>query len=243
MKPDGSTVNEVMQDRGNEALAYSGMHDKISDALELLVAYSALLDRMEDKRFTKAEKIKNELFTGGNVRLIIHNILRSPEVPWDRKLELAESVFDNSSEFILSALDQDSKHQNDVVKPIRTARSKLIEIVNEIRHNRELIQSKELMERRQSQVNSIIMFKALKGRFNVMCNLCVRSNSNESLLSAIHGVRHEDDCKFKNDQGRPIGELLNADIQDHYQIKPPMDQTVQQEAERRHKKRGAKPKY
>jgi hypothetical protein len=239
---DGSKGSFVDPNRGNIPLALSAIHEKVKGSIELLLAYSAKLGLMDDKRFIKAEKIKTDLFTGGDMRQLLSNIISDTSTPWDRRLELAESMFDISSRFILAGLDKDSKHQKNIVEPISAAREKLIEIVNEVRYNRELEQSREQLQRKQAQINRIIAFKGLPKRYNVMCHFCARTNDDETLLLAIHGVRHEDDCKFKNDENKPVEEI--DQILAHYAREPPLQmQDENKENQEPAKKRGAKPKY
>lgn len=227
-QPDGTAVLEVSDDKGNQPAAYTGMYGKIKDAIDLLLAYSAQLERMEDKRFAKAEQIKNELFGGGELRLFFQNIISSPFMDWDRRMELAESLFSQSSNHIISALAKDSKYQDTIVGPLKAAAKQLEEMILEIRSTRELQKDRDEMYRRSSQIKSIRMFQPMQNHHNVMCNFCVRTNHNESLLIALSKITHEQDCEFRQDHDLPAEQLLKPEILAHYARLKPLTPTKEQ---------------
>lgn len=263
VKPDGTIVLEVSDDKGNQPAAYTGMYGKIKDAIALLLAYSEQLERIEDKRFAKAEQIKNELFGGVELRQIFQNIISSPFMDWGRRMELAESLFSQSSNYIISALAEDSKYQDKIAGPLKAAAKQLEKMVHEIRQNRELQKDRDEMLRRSSQIKSIRMFQPMHTHHNVMCIFCVRTNNNTSLLKALHTLTHEPDCEFRQDHDLPAEQLLTPEILAHYaRLKPKTPTKEQADADealdvietgspnqsndkpkKASKQRGRKPKY
>lgn len=115
----GKNTADQVREKLNVSEVYASIERKIRQSMDILFTFSRHFEQMDDKHYSHAKAIKEEIIQAATFQHIFSGIFNSPSIPAKSRLLIAKMMFEVGGAQLIQSWEYDPVYRKLVIEPIK----------------------------------------------------------------------------------------------------------------------------